>query len=106
MPGDAVGKANDTWSYERKRRCDKTRRRWHFVTHSTFDPAIPHEDQPYELYFRDDDRSEFGVLLFARRKDNPYRDHEAPVAKIMNNPDFRRTLLVPGSAGVWRESWR
>ena len=97
---------SDHWSYERKHRSDKGGRRWHFVSRSTFDPAVPYEDQPYELYFRDDDRTQFGLLRFARRKDNPYRDYETVVTKIMNDHDFRRTLLDPSTEDVWSKNWK
>jgi hypothetical protein len=97
---------SDNWSYERKHRCDRTGRRWHFVSRSTFDPEVPYEEQPYELYVRDDDRTEFGSLRFARQKDNPYRDYETVVTKIMNDQDFRRTLLDPSTAGIWSKNWK
>ena len=70
------------------------------------DPDVPFDDRPSELYFRNDDRTEFGLLRFERRKENPYRDYEAIVVKIMNNADFRRTLSDPATASVWRRSWK
>jgi hypothetical protein len=45
-------------------------------------------------------------LRFDPRKDNPYRDYDAIVTKIMNDADFRRTPLAPGTAGVWRRTWK
>ncbi len=97
---------SETWSYERQRRRDKKGRRWHFVSRSVIDPAVPYEERPFELYFRNDDRTEFGLLRFEHRKDNPYRDYEAAVTKIFNNAPFRRTLLDPETASVWRKSWK
>src|SRR5262245_27609572 len=101
-----VTRSIETWSYERKHRRDQSGERWHFARRSTHDPSIPYEDRPYELYFRNDDRTEFGLLRFARLKDNPYRDYEMVVMKIMNDRDFRRTLLAPETASVWLKSWK
>jgi hypothetical protein len=94
------------WIYERQRRHDTNGTRWHFVKHDVIDPAIPYDERPYELYFRNDERSEFGVLRFARQKENPYRNYEVTVNKIMNNESFRATLLDPASEMVWRKSWK
>ena len=80
--------------------------RWHFASRSVFDPAIPYGEQPFELYFRNDNRTEFGLLRFARRKNNPYRDYEAIVTKIINDVDFRQTLLDPSTKSVWRKNWK
>ena len=96
----------ETWYYERKRRRDKKGMRWHFVSRSMVDPEVPSEERAFELYFRNDDRSEFGLLRFERRKDNPYRDYEAIVTKIMNDAAFRRPLLDPETASVWRRTWK
>jgi hypothetical protein len=92
--------------YERKQRRDKKGTRWHFVSRSIEDRAVAYDERPFELYFRNDDRTEFGLLRFERRKDNPYRDYEAMVTKIMNNTDFRRSLLDPETASIWRKNWK
>lgn len=97
---------SEHWSYERKQRRDKKGMRWHFVHHSVVDADVPYEERPFELYFRNDDRTEFGLLRFERGKDNPYRDYEAMVTKIMSDPDFRRTLVDPETANVWRRTWK
>jgi hypothetical protein len=97
---------SESWSYERKQRRDKKGMRWHFVSRWLVDPRVPYEERPFELYFRNDDRTEFGLLRFERRKDNPYRDYKAMVTKIMNDADFRRTLLAPDTAKVWRRTWK
>ena len=97
---------NDVWTYDRKRRCDQSGRRWHFVMRVVLDPDVPYDDRPYELSFRDDDRTQFGALRFARWKDNPYRGYGAVVTKIMNDAEFRRGLLDPETATVWRKSWK
>src|SRR5439155_26763378 len=96
----------EDWIYDRRRRVDKNGDRWRFVTRNIVDPAVPYEERPFELYFRNDDRSEFGLLRFERREDNPYRDYEAIVTKIMNDAAFRRPLLDPETASVWRGTWK
>src|SRR5687767_2914874 len=95
----------ETWSYEREKRFDKAGRRWHFVRRNFYDEDTPYEDTPYELYFRDDEKTEFGLLRFERNKDNPYRDHESIVKKIISNGPFRNTLLNPETADVWKKNW-
>jgi hypothetical protein len=97
---------SETWSYERKQRRDKKGTRWHFVSRSVVDPEVSYEEGPFELYFRNDDRTEYGLLRFERRKDNPYRDYEAMVSKIMNDAAFRRTLVDPDTANVWKRTWK
>ena len=67
------------WSYEKQKRHDKKGTRWHFVYHDWNGMNIPYEEQPFEIYFRDDGKTVFGVLRFERRKDNPYRDYEMMV---------------------------
>jgi hypothetical protein len=103
MPADGT---REFWSYERKRRCDRTGTRWHFASRLLLSPDIPYEERPFELYFRNDERSEFGLLRFEHRKDNPYRSYETMVTKIMNDVAFRRTLLDPETADVWRKNWK
>jgi hypothetical protein len=96
----------ELWTYERQHRHDTNGTRWHFVAHDVIDAGIAYEDRPYELYFRNDDRTEFGVLRFARRQDNQYRDYEMMVTKIMNNKAFRATLLDASTEAVWRKGWK
>jgi hypothetical protein len=96
----------ETWHYERKERHDGQGIRWHFVSHYVVIPDVPYEERPFELFFRNDERTQFGVLRFERRKDNPYRDYDAMVNKIMNDADFRREHLEPGTRSVWRRGWK
>src|SRR4051812_30242179 len=96
----------EIWSYDKSKRRDRKGRRWHFVTRLFLDPAVPFEERPYELYFRDDARTEFGLLRFDRQKDSPYRDYETMVNKIMNNPEFRQTLRDPETEAIWQGSWK
>ena len=97
---------NEFWSYEKKRRVDRSGRRWHFAIRSSLDEAVPYDERPYELFFRDGAREHFGLVRFERRKDNPYRDYEALVSKIMNDPRFRRSHDDPTSKRIWRKSWK
>jgi hypothetical protein len=101
-----VAITSETWNYERKLRRDQKGIRWHFVSRFVVDPDVPFDDRPYELYFRNDDRTEFGLLRFEHRKDNPYRDYEAAVTKIMNNAAFRQKLRDPATASIWRKGWK
>ena len=96
----------DHWSYERQPRFDQSGRRWHFVSRSMLGSEVSYEERPFELYFRDDDRTQFGLLRFDRRKDNPYRNYDTMVTKIMNDPEFRQALLAPETSGVWKRSWK
>ncbi|HEV2693636.1 MAG TPA: hypothetical protein VG347_12155 [Verrucomicrobiae bacterium] len=59
------------------------------------------EDQPYALHFRNDDRTVFGVLRFDRSSDNPHGDFAAVTRKIMDDAEFRSSLLDEGSEKVW-----
>jgi hypothetical protein len=94
------------WSYQKQKRFDTKGRRWHFVNHYPDSSGLPYDEQPVEFYFRDDERTEFGVLRFERRKDNPYRNYEVMVNKIMNDADFRDSLLDPETEGVWNRNWK
>jgi hypothetical protein len=94
------------WSYEKQRRFDKTGNRWHFVNHYSFEADVPPNEEPFEIYFRDDGRTTFGVLRFERSKDNPYRDYETVVNKIMNNAKFREGLIAPETKEVWSRNWK
>lgn len=94
------------WSYEKQKRFDNKGKRWHFVYHDLDDSDTPYEEQPIEIYFRDDERTAFGVLRFERRKDNSYRNYEMVVNKIMKDADFRKSLLAPETEGVWNRNWK
>lgn len=94
----------EMWSYDKDKRIGKNGMRWHFVKHYIF--VAGSDDEPYELYFRNDERTEFGLLRFERRRDNPYRDYPTILAKIMNSAEFRATLLKPETADVWNKNWK
>lgn len=80
--------------------------RWHFVSRYFLGGDTDFGEQPYELYFRNDERTEFGLVRFERRKDNPYRDYETLVNKIINNIEFRKTLLKPDTEDIWNRNWK
>ena len=90
------------WSYQTKKYHDRKGRRWHFMFHHPSVPGQAADEQPCELYFRDDDRKAFGVLRFERIKDNPYSSLATVTRKIMDDTEFRTTLLDESTAGVWR----
>lgn len=78
--------------------------RWHFVTR--YFHVAEGKDEPRELYFRNDEATEFGMLRFEKLQDNPYRDWDAIVTKILNNIPFRRSLLNEETAVVWKKNWK
>ncbi len=88
-------------SYDPKKHHDKKGRRWHFMRHRAFDDREPGE-RPFVLYFRDDERTVFGVLRFERAKDNPYRGYATMIRKIMTDAEFRASLLDESTETVWR----
>jgi hypothetical protein len=96
----------EMWSYDKIKRFGKNGKRWHFVTRHFLGGIGEFDDLPYELYFRDDERTEFGLLRFEKSKDNPYRDYDAVISKIMNNTPFRKSLLNPETADVWKKNWK
>lgn len=97
-------KIQDEWTYHRAKKYDRQKMRWHFVTRYFHVKAT--EDEPRELYFRNDDETEFGMIRFDRVKDNPYRDWDALVTKIISNLPFRRSLLDEETKSIWRKNWK
>jgi len=97
---------SEMWSYDRAKRVDKKGRRWHFVRRYMWGAKGSSENQPFELYFRDEERTEFGLLRFERQEENPYRDYDIMIGKIMNNTEFRKGLLDPETEGVWSRNWK
>ena len=95
---------DDHWSYQRGKTYDKQGVRWHFVYR--FFEVSPGEDEPREIYFRNDDKTEYGMLRFERLKDNPYRDFETIINKIMNNRPFRMPLIDMDTAREWSKGWK
>jgi hypothetical protein len=60
------------------------------------------DEQPYALHFRNDERTIFGVLRFERSKDNPHGSFADVARKIMDDAEFRASLLDAGSPKVWK----
>lgn len=96
-----MGKS-ELWSYYKAKSLDKKGRRWHFVQRYCFGV----EPRPFEMYFRDEERTEFGLLRFENTKDFPYRNSEVAMNKIMNNDPFRRSLLDADTEAVWKKNWK
>ena len=97
-------KVEDQWSYKRAKTYDKLGGRWHFVVRTFV--VKPGEDEPREIYFRNDEKTEYGMLRFDRIKDDPYRDFDAITYKIMNNRPFRNSLLDDETATEWSKGWK
>jgi hypothetical protein len=96
----------EMWTYDKHKRFDNTGRRWHFVRHDFYGTKIPYEDRPVEVYFRDDDRVTFGVLRFPRQKDIPFRNYEVMIKKVMNDNEFRTTLIDLETKRIWNRNWK
>jgi hypothetical protein len=69
----------EMWCYDKVRRFDANGKRWHFVRVYHYIKGAG--SNPYEVYFRDDARTEFGLLRFEDSRDNPYRDFVAIAKK-------------------------
>lgn len=92
------------WSYSKKKSFDSKGQRWHFVTCTYYD-GFDFSESPVEFYFRNDDRTYFGLLRFERSKDNPYM-FEKFQQKAMSNSDFRIQHESPETAEVWSRNWK
>jgi len=97
---------SEFWSYDKLKRLDNDGKRWHFVSRRILGGIGESDNLPYELYFRDEERTEFGLLRFEKSKDNPYRNYEVLITKIMNNAEFRKTLMNPETENIWNKNWK
>ena len=97
---------SEIWSYDKTQRFDRKGTRWHFARRDVIDQQIPYEERPFEIYFRDDARTVFGALRFDRWKDNPFRDYATMINKIMNEEEFRTSLLDEDTKQLWKRSWK
>ena len=70
--------------------------------HRYFEDRVP-DEQPYALHFRNDERTVFGVLRFEHSKDNPHGSFATVAHKIMDDADFRSSLIDEGSRKVWKD---
>ena len=93
----------DTWSLQTKKFHDHEGGRWYFMFHHRYFYDRAPEDQPYALHFRNEDRTVFGVLRFEHAKDNPYPDFATAAREVMDNAEFRASLLDEGSKKVWKD---
>ena len=96
---------NDHWSYDKNKYHDSSGMRWHFVRRTFLDDAVAYEERPVEVYFRNDDRSFYGLVHFERSKDIPYK-HEKLVEKVVNDSEFRKKHEKPDTAQMWIKSWK
>ncbi len=94
----------EEWTYHRTKKYDKSRMRWHFVTRYFY--VADGQDEPREVYFRNDDETEFGMIRFDSIKAFPYRDWDFLKNKILTNIAFRRSLLDSETRSVWRKNWK
>jgi hypothetical protein len=60
------------------------------------------DEQPYALHFRNDERTVFGVLRFEKSKDNPYTSFATVTRKIIDDAEFRASLIDEGNKKVWK----
>lgn len=93
------------WSYDKRTHKDAKGQRWHFVMCEYFQDDTDYSDSPIEVYFRNDDRTYFGVIRFEQKKDNPYR-FDKLVEKVMSNAEFRASCEAPETASVWSRNWK
>ena len=92
----------ETWSPHVKKCHDRHGDGWHFLfQHRILADRAP-DEQPYALFFRNEEATVFGVLRFERADDNPYGDFAAITRKIMDDDGFRESLLDSGSQKVWK----
>lgn len=96
---------NDHWSYDKEQHTDKNGERWHFVWRSFIDEKIPYEERPVEIYFRNDNKTFFGLIRFEHSKDNPYKS-EKLVEKVMRDEEFREKHTAQETKSVWLKSWK
>ncbi|MDR3457074.1 MAG: hypothetical protein P4N60_06480 [Verrucomicrobiae bacterium] len=92
----------ETWSPHTKKFHDLEGGRWYFMFHHRYLDARAPDEQPYALHFRNDDRTIFGVLRFERANENPHGDFTAVTRKILDDPEFRASLIDEASRKVWK----
>jgi len=92
----------ETWSLHQKKFYDCNGGRWYFLFHHLYLTDREPEEQPYALYFRNEERTVFGVLRFEHSRDNPYISFATVARKIMEDTEFRSSLVDEGSEKVWK----
>ena len=93
----------DSWSPHTKKLHDPAGGRWYFMFHHRYLADRAPDEQPYALHFRNDEHTIFGVLRFERTYENPYGDFAAVTRKILDDPEFRTSLIDQGSQKVWND---
>jgi len=78
---------------------------WHFVSKHSDDESIPYRERPYALYFRDDERSFFGVVRIEHWKDIPM-NVDRLIQKILNSSDYREKHFEAKAKHVWLRNWK
>ena len=84
------------WHYYKKKYYDKRGRRWHFMTHN----VMLESDQQFDLYFRDDDRTVFGVVRYGPK--DAFAGLETVTRKLMHDTAYRARFLDDESKAVWK----
>ncbi|MCK5534299.1 hypothetical protein KAI68_04215 [bacterium] len=96
----------EMWTYDKHKRLDKNGNRWYFVRHDFIDEQIDYDERPFEIYFRNEERTIFGVLKVKKAKDNSYKDYKTMINVIMNKNEFRNKLLDPETESLWNKNWK
>ncbi len=96
----------EMWSYDKHKRLDKNGKRWYFVRHDFIDEQIDYYERPFEIYFRNEGRTIFGVLKVKKAKDNAYRDYKTMINSIINKKEFRDKLLDSETESIWNKNWK
>ena len=67
---------------------------------------ISYDNTPYDCILRNDKNTEYGLSRFEHKKDNPYKNYDVVINKIMNNEEFRKSLINNETSSVWLKSWK
>ena len=101
----------EEWSYDRKRWIDRKAGRWHIAEFWRWNSEAEHwyeeraGERSYDLYFRNEDRTIYGVIRFPRSRDNPY-GFDKLKEKIMNDVEFRKEYIDQSTKRVWKKGWK
>jgi hypothetical protein len=92
------------WQYDKAKHVARDGARWHFV--KRYPTNLPLEDQPFEIYFRDDSYQIYGVIRYERFKDFPPKSLPSIINKVMNDQSFREKHLDASTKAIWAKSWK
>jgi hypothetical protein len=101
--GNKFAHRMETWSLQTKKFYDRNGERWYFMFQHRYFFDRPPGEQPYALYFRNDECTVFGVLRFEHSQDNPCSNLEIVARKIMDDAEFQSSLIDEGSKKVWKD---